>query len=448
MKLLYVLPEYGREVRGGIATFYANLLPVLANLGCEVDVLVADPVSGDPAGRGAEGRIKISHITPEAMAKASGRLSQFAAAPAARRALAMAYAAFATARGGDGYDLVETTDFGLLFAPWLAAGGGPPIVVQLHGSAGQIDYHDPIAGNELSGLLARLLETAFLGRAEELQSYGEANGLEWGRLLGRPIAHVWPGWSKGQEEPAEPPAALELGRSGIVVGRIQHWKGPETLCRAASLLGARAPRILWVGRDHTHAETAQPMSAHLARTYPQIWGTRILPVGEFPREVVAGIQRAARFVVVPSLWDTFNLGAVEGMWAGKVVICAEGAGAAGLIEHGVNGWRFPTGDARRLADLLARVDAMSDAERDAMGARARATVERTLDAGKIASIRLTRYEAVRTRAVERQSSPWGESAFGACRATPPLGFLEQLPLRLLLGYTMRRGLTKLLKVLG
>jgi hypothetical protein len=50
--------------------------------------------------------------------------------------------------------------------------------------------------------------------------------------------------------------------------------------------------------------------------------------------------------------------------------------------------------------------------------------------------------------VERQSSPWGESAFGACRATPPLGFLEQLPLRLLLGYTMRRGLTKLLKVLG
>jgi hypothetical protein len=44
MKILYVLPEYGRAI-GGIATFYDHLLPAIVKAGCEVDVCVAEEES-------------------------------------------------------------------------------------------------------------------------------------------------------------------------------------------------------------------------------------------------------------------------------------------------------------------------------------------------------------------------------------------------------------------
>jgi hypothetical protein len=39
--------------------------------------------------------------------------------PDLRRALARAFAAFRSCNGGTGYDVVETTDWASLYAPWL-----------------------------------------------------------------------------------------------------------------------------------------------------------------------------------------------------------------------------------------------------------------------------------------------------------------------------------------
>jgi len=78
-----------------------------------------------------------------------------------------------------------------------------------------------------------------------------------------------------------------------------------------------------------------------------------------PASQVASLQRNAKFVIVPSKWDTFNLSAVEAMWAQRVVICSDAAGAATLIEHGKNGFCFPSGDAQRLSELILKVKGMS-----------------------------------------------------------------------------------------
>jgi hypothetical protein len=327
------------------------------------------------------------------------------------------------------------------------------VVVQLHGSVGQIDFYDPIAGNDLAGLTARLLETALLGRAEELQSLGEQNAREWSQLLDRPVRQINPGWSApadarqrvvtGVDVTGVDVTGVDVTGAGIVVGRLQSWKGPQTLCEAAELLGDRAPKVLWVGRDHPYLSLGQSMANHLAQEHRRVWSSYVIPIGERSRDDVAAMQRAARFVVVPSIWDTFNLVAVESMWASKVVICSEGAGAAELIEHGVNGFRFPVADARSLADLLLLVDRMTEEQRAAIGARARRTIETKLDAQTIAAARLARYAEVKAHGSRRRPSLWGNSAFGARRALAPFGFLEGLPLRPLLRHSLLRAATKL-----
>jgi glycosyltransferase involved in cell wall biosynthesis len=356
--------------------------------------------------------------------------------------LAVAYAAWSKSRSGDGFDVVETTDFGLTFAPWLASSNGPPVIVQLHGSSGQVDFHDPIAEQHLSGLALRLLEAALLGRADELQSCGASNALEWSERLCRPVEHIWPAWDSKAIISATPSSEFELARCGLAIGRIQSWKGPDVLCRACALLGERAPKILWIGRDNPYLNSDQAMSAFLEYTYPTQWGHSVISIGERPRSTVAAMLKAAKFVVVPSKWDTFNLVAVEAMCAGKIVICSDGAGAADLIDDTINGFRFPTGDVDRLADLIAKVDAMSQAECDAIGAKAQEKIEHALAADVIAAVRMERYAKLTASGSKRKTNLWGSKLGLAESAAPPFGFLNQVPLRPMVAHAVSRVLSK------
>jgi glycosyltransferase involved in cell wall biosynthesis len=447
MRILFVVPEYGPDVRGGIATYYSQLLPAIVKAGVQVDVCVASEApTGVPIHRRDNG-IAVAFIAPDKLRTARDKLGHLAASPAVLHWLALAYAAWEACGRGNAYDVVETTDFALMFVPWLASGSGPPVVVQLHGSSGQVDYYDPILGYELSGLLARLLEAALLGRAEELQSYGAPNGREWSRLLGRHVEHIWPAW-RPIETTGQAPPGLDLKRCGIAIGRIQSWKGPEVLCRALALLGDRSTRILWVGHDNPYRSLDRSMSTHLGTVYPAVWGEKVIPVGEHPREVVAAMQREARFAVVPSNWDTFNLALVESMSASNVVICSDGAGAAELIEHGVNGFRFPAEDSRALADLIARASTMPDAERDAMGARGRATITDKLAVDTVVARRMDRYRTVKTQGTRRQQSLWGDNIFAPMNVNSPFAFLNQLPLMQILRHAGRRTFHKVQEMLG
>ena len=447
MRLLFVLPEYGSEVLGGIATYYAHLLPALARLGAHVHV--CGPSSGGRGGSGHDSNgVTFIPVDDNNVASASVQFSRLIPLPEVRHMIASAYAAWETCMRGDGFDVVETTDYGLTFAPWLATAGGPPVIVQLHGSSGQVYRHDPIFGQEFSGLVTRLFEDALLGRADELQAYGLPNAMEWSGRLSRSVEHIWPAWRHDAVVGKPPRTDLDLPRCGLVIGRIQNWKGPDVLCEACALLGARAPKILWVGRSNPYRSLNQSMEAHLAAAYPEQWGSTVRPIGEFPRESVAGMLNAAKFFVVPSKWDTFNLAAVEAMWAGKTVICSEGAGAAGLIEHGRNGFRFPSGDAARLAGLIETVAAMKPNELKTIGARARATVVNTLATDAIPTMRLNHYAKVAARGSGRAANLWDDRLDIADNRSSELAFLEQLPYRPLLAHVVKRTWSKLGKVLG
>jgi glycosyltransferase involved in cell wall biosynthesis len=177
-----------------------------------------------------------------------------------------------------------------------------------------------------------------------------------------------------------------------VFGRVQRWKGPETLAMALRLLGSAALPCEWYGRDVDHGVRGQPTSAMLSTNYPEVMGKTFLLKAPVAQREVHALQASALCNIVPSLWDVFNFTAVEAMASGRPVICSRGAGASELIVDGISGFLFDAGDPKGLARAMQQVQEMAPSERADMGRRARAHVLQRLDPDQNAALRIQEYE--------------------------------------------------------
>jgi len=434
VRLLFVLPEYLPQEGGGLITFYKGLLPQLVRQGHSVHVLVGSGVTAGVVDAAIDG-VQVRFLPPERLERSLRRFEALLPTPEIQRHLAAAWALWELADGGVGYDVVETTDWGLLFVPWVVAPNRPPLVVQLHGSVAQIAAHDPLRGQELSAILAQLVEHVGLVGAEELQTYATANARWWEERLGRQVHVLLPGL-----ESQEQPSFEGGGTAGLVVGRVQLWKGPDVLCEAVALLGDRCPPFAWVGRDTVDGATGGSFAARLTRRYPHVWGSRVRPLGAKGFADTAALLRQAALVVVPSRWDVFNFVVVEAMAAGVPVVVSTGAGASQLVEDGRTGFTVPAGDAEALARAIQRVTALAPQERRALVQAAYETVRQHLDPAATARQRVLRYQALAAGTIPRAAVP------AALRAAlspgqplaDPLAFLFQQPLRGLLSHVGKR----------
>lgn len=362
-----------------------------------------------------------------------GRFAHFAMFPQLRSHLAAAFAIHEQAAEGRGYDVVEATDWGMLFLPWVTKSDAR-VVVQLHGSCGQIALHEPVAGQEAEGAFELLLEAAGFAAAPVATTYSHANQTWWAGVAKRDVAYVPP--PLALKEPA-----TRGPRSGwVTFGRIQRWKGPQVACAAWDLLGEEGPTLQWHGRDTLHGASGLSTSAWLAREYPRVWGNRILPVGQLAPSAVSAALQGAKAVVIPSEWDVFNLVTAEAMACGCVTVVSSGAGAADLIVEGRNGFVFPAGDERALADAVRRVERMPEDDCRRMGDEAARTVAERLAPHAVAEEKLKLYRA-------SQPPPVGDVAWLQDCLFPPAttgtSFLDGLPLRELLRYVKGRALRKL-----
>ncbi len=436
MRVLILTPEY--EVSGGgIATYYRELAPALRAAGADVRVVEG---SGFSAAEGAGSRtldgVKVERLERTRLDSWVDRFPAFAAMPMLRRQLAASWAMWEQAQGGAGFDIVEAADWGLSFVP-PAIEASIPLVVQCHGSIGQIADHDPIADQAADELVARLIERSILSIAAVVQTIVDTNAAFWRTEAGRAVSAFYPAW-----KPQFRPGAGELGTHGLVVGRLQRWKGPSIVCEALQKLGARGPIIDWCGRDILWASAQTMTSQHLARRYPDLWGTRLRYLGQVNPEEVARLQGKALFNLVPSNWDVFNFTVVEAMASGRPTIVSTGAGASELIADGVNGFLFAAGDADALAAVIERV-LREDPEKLAMVSReARRTVSDKLDPGAVARRRIEAYAA----AISAHNPGRDRPALGwlgkVCRpseaAADELAFLNNISLGVLLKHSASR----------
>jgi glycosyltransferase involved in cell wall biosynthesis len=330
MRVLLLTPEFDGH-GGGIITFYRALAPALRATGVELRIIEGSAVhaSADRATRMHEG-IWIETLELGRLERWEERFPAFAAAPGLRRHLAAAWAMWEQGDYGEGCDVVEACDWGLLFVP-PAVQAARPLVVQCHGSVGQIAVHGGIAGEETESLLTRLIERAAIAVAGSVQAYSRSNAAFWRGETGREIAMIRPAWGQIAE-----PAIQKFPRHGLVVGRVQRWKGPQILCAALQRLGTRAPVVDWVGRDTPWSARESSTVSYLSSAFPGIWGQRVSHCLPEPPQEIARRQANALFNLVPSSWDTFNFTAVEAMASGRPTIVSTGTGASELIEHEAN----------------------------------------------------------------------------------------------------------------
>ena len=424
IRIVIIVPDCGE---GGLFQFYNSVVPTLTDA-AEVHLVFASPTHSSlvPRISGAT----CHKLPPESAAPILAQLldGPLAVAPNLAQALAAACNAWNFARSL-GPECIETCDWPLGAIPGVID-GSVPMIVQLHGSMAQIADHDPVPGGAVEGIMLQLIETQVLGLAQNVQTYSKANAEFWEQTVGRLVSMIRPAFPL----PDLPAAPAALADRMSIFGRLQSWKGPHVLCAALEHLGDAAPDCDWYGSSKGWPGSSKQATGYLARAFPAVWNHSLHYHGPIDRDQVAGRMAQSRAVIVPSTWDVFNFTVVEAMATGRPVIVSSGAGASELIEHGVNGFTFPVGDDKALADAIAITLALSNNEMLAIGAAARATIQRDLDSARIVAERLAAYEraiAAHSKAPPSPAPDWLSDLLtpGKLRNFDMQEFFSTLPLR-------------------
>ena len=432
-RIVIIVPDCGE---GGLFQFYNSVVPGLAAV-AEVHLVFASPTHSpqEPQISGA-----ICHkLLPESAAPILAQLLEgpLAIAPNLARALAVTANAWQFAKTLNP-DCIELCDWPLGAAAGVID-GAVPVIVQGHGSMVQIAFNDPARGGAVEAMMLQLIEAQVFGLAQNLQTYSTANARFLEECSHRPVAMIRPAFAVPDQ-----PAALAAANDRMsVFGRLQSWKGPHILCAALERLGSNAPACDWYGSSKPWPGSSQPAETYLAQTFPAAWNQSLHYHGSIDRDQVGGTMARSRAIIIPSTWDVFNFTVIEAMAAERPVIVSSGAGASELIEHGVNGFVFPAGDARALAAAIAAVASLSDAAAHAIGAAARATIQRELDPARIVAERMSAYEKaiVAHSAAPPQRAPgWLKDLLtpGTLRNFDMQEFLSTLPFRPLVASTAER----------
>ena len=477
LKLLYILSEYLPDSGGGIISHYARILPGLVARGHEVTVILASKDKLDHPAYEVDG-VRVRPLQSKFLEQYSNRFGRWAGLDMFYYLLPVAWAAWAQAQEEWDYDLVEVTDWALLFLPWVVSEKRAPVVVSLHGSCGQVDWFGKCEPRSLDGDLVRIVEAAGLRWADVVHANSRANADFWQEKTGREIRVIPPAYGGGTKAdlttdstdehgydaghylgkpsgaafpnpftselarasentsptrsaigpansedlklnsyklktpPPEVGAALDprpstLDAPGLVVGRLQNWKGAEVLCKALRL--APEIEIEWAGGDTDWGSSGKEASEYLAANYPDVFGKKLRWLGRLDRAEVAKKMQAAAFLVIPSLWDVFNLTVAEGMEAGLPVICSKAAGAEMLIEDGVSGFLFDPAKPEELAYSLKLVAGMLEAGRLKMGRNSQDAVKTHLNEERILNLLEESYGDAIKRGVATNKEAWLES---------------------------------------
>jgi D-inositol-3-phosphate glycosyltransferase len=176
----------------------------------------------------------------------------------------------------------------------------------------------------------------------------------------------------------------------LFVGRIEPLKGVDTLiqamsCLDQSLTSASHPVHLAIIGGEPHADP-KDMSAEMTRLQKicddLCMGGMVVFLGKRAQDTLPYYYSAAELLVMPSLYESFGMVALEAMACGTPVIASEVGGLGYLVQNGETGYTIPDSDPEVLCEKLSIL--LGDNElREKMGSRA-AEYARDYDWEKIA----------------------------------------------------------------
>jgi len=164
-------------------------------------------------------------------------------------------------------------------------------------------------------------------------------------------------------------------RMVLFVGRIEALKGVDTLIRAMSCLKVKdmhRPVHLAIigGEPEVNAREMSMEMARLQKLCDELClGQMVVFLGKRGQDTLPYYYSAAEVLVMPSLYESFGMVALEAMACGTPVIASEVGGLGFLVQDGETGFTIPDGEPDKLCEKLSLL--LTDHElRESMGRRA------------------------------------------------------------------------------
>ncbi|MBL8063632.1 MAG: glycosyltransferase, partial [Anaerolineales bacterium] len=163
----------------------------------------------------------------------------------------------------------------------------------------------------------------------------------------------------------------------LFVGRIEPLKGVDTLIQAMACLGGslthldRPVQLAIIGGE-PNAEP-EDMSAEMTRLQKMCddlcMGNMVVFLGKRAQDTLPYYYSAAEVLVMPSLYESFGMVALEAMASGTPVVASEVGGLGYLVQNGETGFTIPDSDPNVLCEKLSILLGNNDL-RSEMGHRA------------------------------------------------------------------------------
>lgn len=289
-------------------------------------------------------------------------------------------------------DLVQVPDYGGIGA-FLTGTGMPPLLIFGHGCLLQITRYNPYKKSDEQLRILLELEKKAFSAATGIATHSRMNQQELEQLTGRPVACTLPPWN-GIPTTVQCTPTAEI----VIASSLQPVKGALVTAAALEQTRARFPElsINWYGADTASGTGNQSVYQEITTLYPSVAGKQFHWQGPLKHTVLLPQIAAARFIVVPSVWETFSWTAIEAAALGKALIITTGAGASGLFTDGQNALLIPPDDPEALAAAIIRL--YSDTELVSMlGSNAKEMVESTLQPAMIVEDRIRHAENLITQ---------------------------------------------------
>ncbi|MBI3161540.1 MAG: glycosyltransferase [Chloroflexi bacterium] len=272
---------------------------------------------------------------------------------------------------------------GLAASALSDAWGGTPIVHMFH-TLGEMKNRVARSEDERAGGDRLVGERQVLGRADRIVAATIAEVTQLRFLYKadhRKLVVIPPGVDTCHFYPIPADEAKQYiglkpeNRMVLFVGRIEPLKGVDTLIHAMSSLddkGYHRPVHLAIIGGEPNA-TPENMSDEMARLQKLcddlcVGGTVVF-LGKRGQDTLPYYYSAAEVLVMPSLYESFGMVALEAMACGTPVIASEVGGLGYLVQDGLTGYTIPDSDPGALCDKLSLL--LSDSHlRSTLGLRA------------------------------------------------------------------------------
>lgn len=336
---------------GGIAKFYGHLAKLLCQYGHDVTVLTFDF-----EGKTGDTILKRNGYTVvllnESYKKIYQRYKPYFR-PGGHDAphwLAMGFAArnwLSQHAKSQNIDVIEVSDYGGLGA-FLLGENLPPFAITAHSSLHQLQPYSNQANTEHVKVLKQLEAIAF-NAANAIIAHSPLNQQSVEDVFIRKAFFARAPWELSDQVTSELTSEVP-----VILAGLQNIKGSVFIAETLCLLTKRnkASKIKWLGYDTYTAPSKLSMSNYLAKTYPDIWQTNFLWAGKQEYQAAMKELAASPFLIIPSLWETFNYTVLEAAALSKTCIITKTTGSSYLFTNMQNAVLVDAEKTQEMADAM------------------------------------------------------------------------------------------------